>query len=303
MIFYIFYILNNQNKNERLSLTTSNNINVSICFFFNIFSSSLDGGSIYVYKTDSISNLYFNTFINISGSLGGAVYTNCLKSFSNILCFQFCNGTRGSSILQVTSSNNELNQTTIINSFASSFATWDLWYGPSSIFSINVSKSISIQREVSGHFGGGPICKSKYYFVYKTSGPGIFGPYSEYSGEMIHEFCNFFNNSCTNLGIIVVWSGQHTILNSIFLKNIGILSSSGTDIYIGRGTLLYSSCKFDTSLSGYYNNHINCNFNLLQIELIDFPINLPFKCFNIYSNSKINFLKFIYLTQIVFSPK
>ena len=252
-----------------------------------------------LYTFQILTDFYFCTFHEINGLIGGAIYNDCKINLLNGLCFHTINGTYGSSIFSRSSNINQLNHTSILNNYASQFATWDLLGGPSSIFSINVSNSISLTREVSGHYGGGPICNSKYYFVHKTKGPGIFGPFSLNLNNMYHELCTFYNNTAGNLGIIIIWDGKHYLNNSYFFKNIGILSSSGLDEFIGRGTLYFINSNFDSNFSGYYSNTINCNFNLNNIQIFNFKILVPEKCVSYYSQEKKKFY-FISILYIQF---
>ena len=225
IIIILFYLLYNKKISNQIQITNENIINISFCFFDNIYLNS-QNGAIFINNNNCETFLNFWTFFKINGFNGGAIFFLIKIGILKNLCFHSCNGSCGSSIYQHKIFENQLNYIIILNNYVLTYSTWNLGGGPTNIFSINTSICISFTREVSGHFGNGPFCNSKYYIIHNNIGPGIFGPYSINPGNNLHEFCTFYNNSCDYLGILVIWDGIHHLINSNFIKNIVLITSS-----------------------------------------------------------------------------
>ena len=242
---------------------------------FSYITTSLNGGAVFLSNVQINLTLIYCIFIKIIGVEGGAFYcySNSPKSFCN--SFSNCTGTIGSSLYQYCSSslNNFLNYSSISFSISTEFAGWLLRSGNCLIFSINSSFCDCSVRESAGHFGYGGGGNSQYYLCILNKGSGIFGPYSENLGiQYFHNNSIFNNNTSGSLGLLIIWNGNHFFYNSIFLKNIGPISSSGLGSHVGKGSLIFNSCIINDILYGYYTSNTQCFFNVSYNTII-FPFN------------------------------
>jgi len=242
-------------------MTTGTIFSIIACQFIQI-KSSYNGGAVFVSNTNSEFNQRFNEFSDNSGLDGGSVYINVKRAYSYGICIAYSKGGRGSGIYQICNSNNHMNSSATIHCSATNFATWDLCYGIATANHVNTSYCSSPNREAASHYGcGTTICSTSFFTCCANTGPGIFGPLSTQQSLMPHSFCNFIRNKPDKLGVIILWNGEHQFIKCVFLLNDGVTSSSGQGVYVGKGTLLYVNCCFDTSPSGYYLSTSNCQIN------------------------------------------
>jgi len=246
-----------------LRLVLSQVSRVVDCSFVGCFSSGSHGGSIYASYSGrlEIEGCRFYDSRTIGGNLmGGAIFASVFSFKMNQCCFYFCHCSGyGTSIITYVSENQENSMSLSYfgdsGTSSSDFGAWITCRGVCDHYCCNVSNALSYGREAGGHFGEGPVSNSNYMGFFNCKGPSIFGPYTSYDVSN-HENLVFVNNTASN-SLIIMWNGRHTIKNSIFLMNTGLVSSIGHS----GSTLSLVSCVFDTVYSGVPCSQTLCVFN------------------------------------------
>jgi len=223
-----------------------------------------NGGGIFISNTVFLVAVVRSSFIRISALSGGGLYLEgkIVSTLSNY--YSYCSASvNGGSVFQTSlvGFSNHLNNSHISNSYVAEHSNWCLKGGNCLANYVNTSYSTCPNREATGHYYSGPISNGYRLISYRNNGKGIYGPFCLVSGTYYHEYCSHINNTVGDLGVIIIWDGIHVLRCSLFVLNAGVISSSGTGSWNGKGSLLFDSCLFDRNLVGSYTTSSNCVFN------------------------------------------
>jgi len=219
------------------------------------------GGALLIENEGASIAVFRSLFERNTGETGGGFYISGKYILTCENSFKHCSVTSiGGSLYQKSQLgyNNHLNSTQIGFSTSVTYANWCLEGGNCFANSVNTSLSNCPFRETGGHFVHGPKSGSLFTIDCGNIGKAVYGLYSNYEGNYYYEYSLFHNNTVGSLGIVICWRGSHIIRCSVFVGNTGIVSSSGEDIYIGQGSLIFNTCAFDTLVTGYYTTTQNC---------------------------------------------
>jgi len=229
-------------------------------FFQNITTSS-NGGGVFISNTGCMIAVTRCIFQRTSALSGGGLYLEgkIVSTVNNY--YYYCSASKyGGSVFQISvvAFSNQFNNSNIIYSYAVDLASWCQMGGNCLANTVNTSYSTCPNREATGHFFNGPVSNGYRLVSYRNTGRGIYAPFCLSSGTYYHEYCSHINNTAGDLGILIIWDGNHVLRCSLFVLNKGPISSSGFGSHIGKGTLLFDSCLFDQNLVGYYTSTSNC---------------------------------------------
>ena len=283
ILHFISLNLFDSNYSNRKTFTNNEDYYINFCSFYNILTSTSNGGALSIISSLKINllNSFFNNIILLEYGIGGGGYLSGSQVNVSFCCFNLCScGYAGFGIFQDSIQSNILNHTVFLNCYdqnPNSCDSWCLRGGFSISISLNCVLCLNKYREACGHFGWNPLCYSCYINNINNNGVYIYFPYSK-EPEGIHEFTNYINNTVSSS--IILFSPFDKLKNNIFLKNYGIIST----LFYGEPTGLFQNCIFDSVFSGIITNTINCNFEFNYIQTINIKIS-NFFCYNNYQQN------------------